>query len=178
MGCRPLLLLHGLLQRRQRVAGNGRPTVACCVPGTGACGRAGASRLPDQLRLRRGDAAAFQEIVHLPVNFRKLEREHFFQAFQSHELLVEQAAAFAAQCPESAPDRLKAQRIAVGGHAGSLQQGHVAELYPPVIDLLVVSQVAGDFADADVELEVVIANQRDARRGQTAGLFESFLLLF
>ena len=120
---------------------------------------------------------ALEQPIDFQIDFGKLELEHLFDAIQPFELLFESAAAFPAEGPQSAPDRFQAYRVVIRRHARPVQQGHVAQLRAPVIDVLVVLEVAGDVADTDVEFEIVVADQRDTRRRQASGLLEALLLL-
>lgn len=42
---------------------------------------------------------------------------------------------------------------------------------------LIAFQTIGDFPDTNIQLEVVIADERDSRSSQPVGLFESVLLV-
>jgi len=84
------------------------------------------------------------------------------QAVEQGQPLLEGAAALRAECPKAEADDVRTDRMGILVHQRATQQRPVAQLRSPEIATTGFAQVGGHFADANVQFEVVVAEQGQA----------------
>ena len=116
----------------------------------------------DDADLCRFDPMVLEQSVEFAVDFRQPQLQHLFEPVEQRQLCVEGPFAFAANRPQATADWFEAERVLLRTHVASVEQGHVPQLYPPVADAFVVSDVRDEVADADFQIEFVMPDKADA----------------